>query len=128
MLKKKNKVYLLQKNIETTRPSNKLNHIKIKSFKIVRNIKETSYKLRLPKDMQQKHSVFHVLLLESALKEVLILTQISDNYLMKQEERYEVEWILQHKDIDSKCHYLVKWKEYLVSENMWEPMKNLNEC
>ena len=51
MLKKKNKVYLLQKNIETTRSSSKLNHIKIKSFKIIRNIKEVSFKLRLFKDM-----------------------------------------------------------------------------
>ena len=52
MLKKKNKVYLLQKNIEITRSSNKLNHVKIKSFKIIRNIKEVSFKLKLLKDMQ----------------------------------------------------------------------------
>ena len=86
MLKKGDKIYLLQKNIETTRSSNKLNHIKIRPFKIIRNIKEMSYELRLSKSMQQKHSVFHVSLLESASKEVSILTQVSDNYLMKQEE------------------------------------------
>ena len=51
-LKKRDKVYLLQKNIKTTRSSNKLNHIKIEPFKIIRNIKETSYKLKLLKDMQ----------------------------------------------------------------------------
>ena len=127
-LKKRNKVYLLQKNIKTTRLSNKLNHVKIRPFKIIKNIKRTSYELGLHKGMQWKHSVFHVSLLEPASKEVLILTQVSDNYLMKQEERYEVKWILQHKDIDSKCHYLVKWKEYLESENTWESTKNLNEC
>ena len=47
MLKKRNKVYLLQKNIETTRLSNKLDHVKIESFKIVKNIKRTSFKLKL---------------------------------------------------------------------------------
>ena len=52
MLKKRNKVYLLQKNIKITRSSNKLNHVKIKLFKIIRNIKETSYELKLSKDMQ----------------------------------------------------------------------------
>ena len=52
MLKEKNKVYLLQKNIEITRSSNKLNHIKIRPFKIIRNIKETSYELKLSEDMQ----------------------------------------------------------------------------
>ena len=83
MLKKRNKIYLLQKNIKTTRSSNKLNHVKIRSFKIIRNIKETSYKLKLFKSMQWKHSVFHVSLLKTALREVFILIQISDNYLMK---------------------------------------------
>ena len=51
MLKERNKVYLLQKNIETTRSSSKLNHVKIRPFKIVKNIKETSYKLKLSKSM-----------------------------------------------------------------------------
>ena len=82
MLKERNKVYLLQKNIETTRLSSKLNHVKIRSFKIVRNIKEISYKLKLSKSMQQRYSVFHVSLLEIASKEVSILTQVSDNYLI----------------------------------------------
>ena len=36
--------------------------------------------------MQQKHLIFHVSLLKSALDEVLILEQVSDNYLMKQED------------------------------------------
>ena len=35
-----------------TRSSNKLNYVKIKSFKIIRNIKRTSFKLKLPEDMQ----------------------------------------------------------------------------
>ena len=86
MLKKKDKVYLLQKNIETTRSSNKLNHIKIESFKIIRNIREVSFKLKLSKDMQQKHSVFHVSLLEPASDKVLILEQVSNNYLIRQED------------------------------------------
>ena len=51
-LKKRDKVYLLQKNIDTTRLSNKLNHVKIRSFKIVRNIKRISYELKLSEDMQ----------------------------------------------------------------------------
>ena len=52
MLKKRDKIYLLQKNIKIIKLSNKLNHIKIKSFKIVKNIKKTSYELKLPEDMQ----------------------------------------------------------------------------
>ena len=51
MLKKRDKVYLLQKNIETTRSSNKLNYIKISSFMIIRNIKEVSFELKLFKEI-----------------------------------------------------------------------------
>ena len=107
-LKERNKVYLLQKNIKMTRSSNKLNHVKIKPFKIIRDIKETSFELKLLKEMCWKHPVFYIFLLKSAPAEVLILTQILNNYLMKQEEWYEVEWILKHKDINCKQHYLVK--------------------
>ena len=127
-LKERDKVYLLQKNIKMTRPSNKLDHAKIRPFKIIRNIKETSFKLELPESMQQKHSVFHISLLKLAPVEVPVLTQISDSYLMKQEEQYEVEQVLKHKNINCKQHYLVKWKGYPDSENMWELIMNLNDC
>ena len=100
MLKKSNKVYLLQKNIKMTRPSDKLNHVKIRPFKIIRDIKEISFKLELLERMWQKHPVFHVFLLKSALKQVLVLIKISDSYLIKQEGQYKIEWILQHKNIN----------------------------
>ena len=51
MLNERDKVYLLWKNIETTRLSSKLNYIKIKSFKIIRNIKEVSFKLKLSEEI-----------------------------------------------------------------------------
>ena len=60
MLKKRDKVYLLQKNIKTTRSSNKLNNVKIRPFKIIRDVKEISFKLELPEGMQQKYSVFYI--------------------------------------------------------------------
>ena len=127
-LEERNKIYLLWKNIETTRLSNKLNHVKIRPFKIIRNIKRISFELKLSEGMQWKHSVFHLSLLKSALAEISILAQVLNNYLMKQEEWYEVEWILRHKDINCKWHYLVKWKEYSDSENIWELIINLNDC
>ena len=86
MLKKRNKVYLLQKNIKMTRSSTKLDHVKIEPFKIVKNIKEISFKLKLSERMQWKHSVFYIFLLKSASAKILILMQISDNSLIKQEE------------------------------------------
>ena len=73
MLKKRDRVYLLWKNIEMTRSSNKLDHVKIRPFKIIRNIKEVSFKLELLKEMQWKHLVFHILLLEPASDAVSVL-------------------------------------------------------
>ena len=73
MLKKRNKVYLLSKNILTTRLSKKLNYIKIKSFKIIRSIKRVSFKLNLFEEIKRKYSVFYILLLKSALLEILVL-------------------------------------------------------
>ena len=83
MLKKRDKVYLLWKNIETIRSSSKINYVRIKSFKIIKNIKEVSFKLKLLKDMQWKHSIFYMLLLKLASDDVSVLEQVLNNYLIK---------------------------------------------
>ena len=76
-----------------------MNYVKIRSFKIIRNIKEVSFELKLFKDMQQKHSMFYISLLKLILDNVLVLKQVSNNYLMKQEDWYKVKKILKHKNI-----------------------------
>ena len=108
MLKERDKVYLLRKNIKTIRSSRKLDHVKIRPFKIVRNIKGTSFKLKLSKGIKKKHLVFYISLLELASEEVSELTQVPENYLIKQEGQYEVESILQDKDIEGQQYYCVK--------------------
>ena len=47
-LKEGDKVYFLRRNIKITRFSNKLNHTKIKSFKIKKVKELINYKLKLP--------------------------------------------------------------------------------
>src|SRR6185312_12551619 len=58
-------VYLLRRNIKTTRPSDKLDSEKIGPFRIKRNIKDISFELQLPPTMKV-HPVFHISLLEPA--------------------------------------------------------------
>ena len=128
MLKKGDRVYLLQKNIKTTRSSSKLDHIKIEPFRIIRSIKGISFELKLSEEMSRKHSVFHIFLLKPVSAGVLELMKVPDNYLIEQEEWYKVQRILRHKEINSQQHYLVKWKRYSDSENTWELTENLNRC
>ena len=66
-LKEGDKVYLLRRNIKTTRPSDKLDHVKIGPFRIQEQIGKVNYRLELPKEMRI-HPVFHVSLLEPALR------------------------------------------------------------
>ena len=63
--KEKNKVYLLRRNIKTKRSNNKLNHIKLKSFRILETRKLVNLKLNLS-TLMRIHSVFHIFLLKSA--------------------------------------------------------------
>ena len=59
-------VYLLKKNIKTKRPSNKLDYIKLKPFKIKDKLELVIFQLNLLEEMRI-HLVFHVSLLELAL-------------------------------------------------------------
>jgi hypothetical protein len=62
-LKKKDKVYLIQRNIQTKQPSTKLDHKKLGLFKIKRVIGLVNYKLVLPKTINI-YPVIYISLLE----------------------------------------------------------------
>jgi hypothetical protein len=64
-LKEGDQIYLLRRNIKTTRLSDKLDHKKFGPFKIVRNIKNISFELQLPLTIKI-HPVFHISFLEPA--------------------------------------------------------------
>jgi hypothetical protein len=58
-------VYLLRRNIKTTRPNNKLDYKKFGPFKIKRNIKDISYEFHLPLTIKI-HLIFYISLLKPA--------------------------------------------------------------
>ena len=107
--KMKEKAFLLRKNLRITKESNKLNHIKIESFKVLRNIKRTSFELKLFDSMKRKHSVFHVSLLESANSDTSTQS-ISNEYIEydNNKNKYKIEKILNTQLIDEQSHYLIK--------------------
>jgi len=56
-------MWLLPRNIKTTRPAKKLDYKKIRPFKILARIGTSAYKLALPPSMAI-HNTFHISLLE----------------------------------------------------------------
>jgi hypothetical protein len=76
--------------------------------------------------MSKIHPVFHISLLELAPENAKIAENVEINDDTEQE--YEVERILNHKQVSRKPYYLIKWKGYNTSENTWEPIKNLTGC
>ena len=100
-LKKRNKVYLLTKNLKTKKISKKLNHVKIESFFIKQQKKSVNYELNLFSNIKI-HSIFHVLLLKSADPKTFI--QNTFHFQYENDDEYEIEKILTQND----QKYLIK--------------------
>jgi len=102
-LKKRNKVYLLKRNIKTKRSSNKLNHMKLEFFEILEEKKSINYELNLSTSMRI-HSIFHIFLLKSADLNTSIQTKSSEIDLESQNIKYEVKNILDRQNIKDQSH------------------------
>lgn len=94
-LKKKNKIYLLAKNLTIKKKSKKLNHVKIESFLVRDKKKRVNYELDLLKNVKI-HSVFHASFLKSVDSETFI--QKTFHYHVQKKNEYEIEEILQQND------------------------------
>ena len=94
LLKKRNKVFLLTRNLKRKGKSKKLNSIKIEAF-FIKEIKESkSYELNLSKNVKI-HSIFNIFLLKSIDSNTFI--QETFHYICQKEQKFEVEKILKQK-------------------------------
>ena len=79
--------------------------------------------------MKRIHPVFNVVKLTLAPEDPIagrcaplqLLPEIVDR-----EEEWVVEEILDSKVINRKLHYLVRWKDFRVEHNSWEPWDNVH--
>jgi hypothetical protein len=124
-LKKGDKVYLLTKNLRTTRPSKGLDHVKVGPFLILNQKGPVTYTLDLPPDAKI-HPRFHVNMLEPADPETPL--QKTFHYEVQEDNVFEVEKILAHRTSNNGKEYLIKWLGYPDSDNTWEPDTNLTNC
>jgi hypothetical protein len=104
-LKKGDKVYLLQQNIQTIQPSDKLDYKKLGPFVIEQALKPVNYKLQLP-DYIRIYPVFYILLLEPAPANAK--TIIPELLTKEDNQEYKVERIIDYNNTKNKCQYLIK--------------------
>jgi hypothetical protein len=105
-LKKRNKIYLIQRNIQTKQPSIKLDHKKLGLFKIKKIIRLVNYKLVLPKTINI-YPVFYISLLELVLLGVL-LAPVTKIEPVNPNIKYKIKEILDYKQVRNYIKYPVK--------------------
>jgi hypothetical protein len=105
-LKKRDKIYLIQRNIQIKRLNIKLDHKKLGLFKIKRITRLINYKLALPRTVNI-HPVFHISLLEPALLRVLP-APVTEIEPVNPNIKYEIKEILDYKRVRNYVKYLVK--------------------
>jgi hypothetical protein len=123
-------VWLLPRNIHTTRPSKKLDYKKIGPFRIIDKIGSKAYKLDLPTSMKI-HNTFHISLLEP----------YEDNKFPSQiqtppppieidgEPEYELEEIIDSRLHYNRLQYRAKWTGYSPEhDKTWYPADNFKNA
>ena len=122
-------VWLLRRNVKTTRPCDKLDYQRLGPFIISHQINDVAFRLDLPPHMHL-HLVFHVSLLEpynaSSIPDRVVLppppVQLVDG------PEFEVKVVLDSKIVRKKLYYLVDWLGYTPNDRTWEPAENLDNA
>jgi hypothetical protein len=120
------KVLLNAKNIQTLRPSKKLDHRMRGPWTITRRVGPRAFKLDLKEYRGRKHDVFPVSLLEpyhrSTIPGRVEPPPPHDN---DEDEEYDLEDVLDSKVERRVVKYMVRWKGYGPDEVTWEPWDNM---
>jgi len=99
-LKEEDKVWLLHKNFKNWQLSKKLNHIKLKLFKILIKISNLIYKLDLPVKMKI-YLVQHIAMLKPAHKSIKPPVYKMETYRGQEEDKWDIQKIMNYKEVDN---------------------------
>jgi len=75
-LERGDKVYLISRNLYISRLSRKLDFKKVRLFRIDERVSSNNYRLLLPATIRLRIYVFYILLLELALRNIRLATDI----------------------------------------------------
>ena len=122
-------VWLLRRNIRTTRPSDKLDYKRLGPFKIKEKISTNAYRLDLPETMRV-HPVFHISMLEPVASDPLPLqVQVPPPpVIVDGELEIYIDEICdaRHTRNPEQPQYLVKWTgEQHLTWELYEVVKDL---
>jgi transposase InsO family protein len=125
------KVWLLRRNIRTSRPSQKLDVKKMGPFPIREVVGEAklAYRLELPPQMRI-HDVFHVSLLEP-YRENQLEGRVQEAPLpeiVEGEEEWEVKEVVDSKVSRGRLLYLVDWEGFNPEDRTWEPVEHVSRA
>jgi len=123
-------VWLLPRNIRTTRPCKKLDYKKIGPFKILAKIGESAYKLDLPPSIRI-HNTFHISLLELYHDDKFSSqrAQPLPPVIIEGEPEYELEQIIDSRLHYGKLQYRAKWTGYPPEhDKVWYPYEDFENA
>ncbi len=106
------KMFLNERNIVTARSFKKLNDKMLNSFQIIESV-DSFYKLKLSETMRI-HDVFHSELLRSVVNDSLSdqKNESSKSIVINDEDKWEIDNILNSRWYQRRLQYRVKWKSY----------------
>ena len=114
-------VWLENKNIQSNRPSKKLDNKRYGPFKILKDIGSGAFQLELPEGWMI-HNIFNEDLLTRCV-EPKFKGQHKEPAppptIINEEEKYEVEEVRKHRKRGRGTQYLVHWKGYGDEHDQW---------
>ena len=123
-------VWLLRRNIKTTRPSEKLDYRRLGPFKILDQRGQSSFLLKLPSTLSRLHPVFHASLLEPYINPNIIPdrinTPVNSNIEIPDETSHKISTIIDSRKVGHRYDYFVRWKNLPESENSWLPFSEIS--
>ena len=123
IFKKEDKVYLQIRNLNLKEEMKKLKHTAKESFRVIRNIRNTAYELKISNF--KIHNVFSAFL----LNKVDSSTFLTKTLRMKTKEKeYEISKILRKRKNMRRKKFLISWKDFKSENNQWESEQNVKHA